>query len=108
MAGKRASTKPKWARQRGFVTNELPIVFGIFCLFCLVLAAATGVAFNLAWYWRVLAGFGFFGVGLGWFFGYCLIMDRRQKREAEARSKGKTQPTDKVGTVDPPDVDAVP
>jgi drug/metabolite transporter (DMT)-like permease len=85
----------KRVRQRGFVTNELPIVFGIFCLLCLVLAVTTGMAFNLAWYWRVLIGLAFVGIGVGWFFAYCFMDSRRRNRKAEAKLERDMQPPNK-------------
>ena len=81
----------------GFVGNELLIVFVIFSLFCLVLAVSLGGAFKLAWYWRALLGFSFFGLGVGWFFAYCSTHERRKKQVAEAEAKREAPSPDHEG-----------
>jgi vacuolar-type H+-ATPase subunit I/STV1 len=78
--------------RRGFVTNELPIVFVIACVLCFLLVSVVGGP--LAWYWKALSSIGLAVVGFVCLFGFATVVEALRKR-GEARRR--PQPPNKAG-----------
>jgi len=71
-------------RRRGFVTNELPIVFVIACVLGFIVVSAAGGA--TAWYWKFLSGVGLAVVGLTCLLVLAGTVEALRKRK-QARAK---------------------
>ena len=68
--------------QQGFAQNEPMIVLSFFVVFCLALAAAFGAMFHWLWIWRIISGFGLFGVLTGVFALVVYVSGAQEKRTA--------------------------
>ena len=82
--------KRQFRQQRGFVTNELPIVFITTCVVCFILVSAA--AGSLPWYWRVLDSIGLAVVGFACLFTVASVIEALRERRKE-RAKGQQRRT---------------